>query len=117
MLNELAPRKTKYCVCIPLINEGDKIRKQLAEMQPFASLADIIICDGGSTDGSTDPKFLASQRVRTLLVKTGPGKLSAQLRMGYAYALKQGYEGIITVDGNHKDGVDAIPGFIESLDN
>lgn len=49
-------------------------------------------------------------------MKTGPGKLSAQLRMGYAYALEQGYEGTITVDGNGKDNVDAIPNFVKALE-
>ena len=54
--------------------------------------------------------------MRALLTKTGPGKLSAQLRMGYAYALDQGYEGVVTIDGNGKDSVEAIPLFVEALD-
>ena len=53
--------------------------------------------------------------VRGLLVKTGPGKLSAQLRCAYAFALDQGYEGIVTIDGNDKDDPVAIPRFIEAL--
>lgn len=116
-LYEFAPRKTDYCVCIPIINEGERIRRQLAEMvqHAIADHADILILDGGSTDGSTAHEYLRSQRVRALLVKTGKGKLSAQLRMGYAYALRQGYEGIVTIDGNDKDNVDAIPAFIREL--
>lgn len=114
---EFFPRKTKYCICIPVLNEGEKIKKQLRKMKEFATLADIIICDGGSNDGSTDPEFLKEMRVRTLLVKLGPGKLSAQLRMGYAFALREGYEGVITIDGNNKDGVEAIPNFIAELES
>ena len=53
--------------------------------------------------------------VRGLLVKTAPGKLSAQLRCAYAFALDQGYEGIVTIDGNDKDDPEAIPRFIEAL--
>jgi dolichol-phosphate mannosyltransferase len=48
-------------------------------------------------------------------VKTAPGKLSAQLRCAYAFALDQGYEGIVTIDGNDKDDPEAIPRFIEAL--
>lgn len=116
-LHEFAPRRTEYCVCIPIINEGDRIRRQLAEMaqQRIAESADILILDGGSSDGSTDLDFLRAQDVRVLLVKTGEGKLSAQLRMGYAYAMRQGYQGVVTIDGNDKDNVDAIPAFIQSL--
>jgi glycosyltransferase involved in cell wall biosynthesis len=112
-----APRRSEYCVCIPIINEGERIRTQLATMaqQRIADNADILILDGGSTDGSTEPAYLQAQGVRALLVKTGPGKLSAQLRMGYAFALREGYAGIITVDGNNKDGTEAIPSFIREL--
>jgi hypothetical protein len=50
-------------------------------------------------------------------VKTGPGKLSAQLRVAYAFALKSGYESIITIDGNNKDDPATIPAFLEALAN
>lgn len=115
---EFAVRQRDYCVCIPIINEGERIRSQLRHMQEIAIArhADIIICDGGSTDGATDHTYLQACGVRTLLVKTGPGKLSAQLRMGYAYALKQGYQGIVTIDGNNKDNPEAIPEFIRRLE-
>lgn len=114
-IHEFAPRQTRYCVCIPVINEGERIRTQLADMRQFAGLVDILILDGGSTDGSLESTYLERQGIRTLLVKRGPGRLSAQLRMGYAYALLQGYEGIVTIDGNNKDGVEGIPRFLEAL--
>lgn len=118
LLYEFRPQRTDYCVCIPIINEGDRIKKQLAEMRTYGidQRADILICDGGSTDGSTNLGLLRASGVRALLVKTGSGKLSAQLRMGYAYALRQGYLGVVTIDGNGKDGVDAIPNFLHELD-
>ncbi len=79
------------------------------------NIADIVIVDGGSTDNSLDLESLQNYEVKGLLVKTGPGKLSAQLRCVYAFALDQGYEGIITIDGNDKDDPEAIPRFIEAL--
>jgi hypothetical protein len=33
----------------------------------------------------------------------------------YAFALEQGYEGIVTIDGNDKDDPEAIPRFIQAL--
>jgi dolichol-phosphate mannosyltransferase len=113
---ELGPKKNRLCICIPVINEGERIKAQLLKMQELINIIDIIIADGGSTDGSTDFNLLKKMGVRTLLVKTGPGKLSAQLRMAYHYAIiMQGYEGVITIDGNNKDGVEAIPQFINKI--
>jgi hypothetical protein len=55
--------------------------------------------------------------VRALLVKIGPGKLSAQMRMGLAWALHEGYDGTILIDGNDKDDPAAIPAFAGALDD
>jgi glycosyltransferase involved in cell wall biosynthesis len=110
-------RQHPWCVVIPVINEGERIRNLLARMTEFkiSDLADIIIVDGGSTDGSLAPEFLKEQEVRGLLLKTGKGKLSAQLRCAYAFALDQGYEGIVTIDGNDKDDPGAITQFVDAL--
>ncbi|MBC3869474.1 glycosyltransferase family 2 protein [Undibacterium oligocarboniphilum] len=110
-------RQHTYCVVIPVINEGARIGSLLDRMATLqiAAMADIIIVDGGSTDGSLAIDRLQAQGVRGLLVKTGPGKLSGQLRCAYAFALDQGYEGIISIDGNDKDDPAAIPRFIEEL--
>ncbi len=110
-------RQRNWCVVIPVINEGERIRHLLERMAIMAldHLADIIIVDGGSQDGSLNSALLSKTRVRGLLVKTGPGKLSAQLRCAYAFALDQGYEGVVTIDGNDKDDPRAIPDFIQAL--
>ena len=111
-------RKYSWCVVIPVINEGSRIASLLSRMAALeiSSVADIIIADGGTTDGSLELSALQGLCVRGLLVKTGPGKLSAQLRCAYAFALDQGYDGIITIDGNDKDDPAAIPAFINALE-
>jgi len=117
LCKEFAPRRTKYVICIPIINEGERIIKELetAKAYHIHELADIILCDGGSDDGSTDETLLQSLGVNTLLVKQDIGKQGAQLRMGFWWALLRGYEGIITVDGNNKDSIESVPHFIEKL--
>ena len=115
---EYEEKKNKYCVCIPIINEGDRIKKELekAKISNIDKIADIIICDAGSTDGSTEKEVLKPLGVNSILIKKGPGKQGAQLRMGIWWALKRGYEGIITIDGNNKDSIEDVPKFIEKLD-
>lgn len=110
-------RQRDFCVVIPVINEGARIKSLLDRMAALKidAVADIIIVDGGTTDGSLELPDLQAKAVRGLVLKTAPGKLSAQLRCGYAFALDQGYAGVVTIDGNDKDDPDAIPGFVEAL--
>lgn len=112
---EFAPRSAELCVAVFVINENGKLHKQLGRMRGVAGTADIVLADGGSTDGSTEPDTLRALGVNTLLVKTGPGKLGAQMRMAFAWALRRGYAGVIVVDGNNKDSVEDIPDFAQKL--
>jgi len=118
IVNEFEKKKKDYVVLIPIINEGERIHKELyrALKAEVSYYADIVICDGGSTDGSTDEGKLRKLKVNTLLVKDDEGKQGAQLRMGFDWALKRGYKGIITVDGNNKDSIEDVPQFIEKLE-
>lgn len=111
-------RRHRWCVVIPVINEGERIRNLIMRMSAhqIAASADLIIVDGGSSDGALAPDWLQQHGVRGLLVKTGMGKLSSQLRCAYAFALDQGYDGIITIDGNDKDDPEAITRFIAALE-
>ena len=114
---EFEPRRSDYCLLIPVINEGARILTELGRAQRAGidKQCDIVLCDGGSTDGSMKPDTLALYGVNTLLTKTGPGKQGAQLRMGIYFALGRGYKGVLTIDGNNKDSIEDVPRFIEKL--
>ena len=114
---EYKSKERDYVVLIPVINEGFRIQHELqrAKNNNIAAVADIVICDGGSTDGSTDETILKSLDVNSLLVKKDSGKQGAQLRMGMWWAFQRGYKGIITIDGNDKDSIEDIPLFISRL--
>ncbi len=113
---QLQPKKHDYLVCVFVINEGTRIQNQLEKMGKYSNVLDILVADGGSTDGSLETKFLKTTKTMALLTKTGPGKLSSQMRMAFHYALESGYKGVITIDGNGKDGLEALPKFVELLE-
>src|SRR3712207_2348348 len=102
-VKEFFKKKNKYAVCVFVINEGERVQKQLQRMKEYSDRIDIIVADGGSTDGSLESDFLKTVNVRALLTKTGKGKLSAQMRMAFAYVMNEGYDGVVVVDGNGKD--------------
>ena len=115
--HEYGVKNKEYALLIPIINEGKRISNELkrAKAANISKAADIIICDGGSTDGSTEHEKLRALDVNTLLVKNDIGKQGAQLRMGIAWALERGYKGIVTIDGNDKDSIEDVPAFIDKL--
>lgn len=115
---EYATKSKDYVVLILIINEGERIIKELKRAYKFhvADQADIVICDGGSTDGCTEESRLRKLKVNTLLIKKDTGKQGAQLRMGIWWALQRGYKGVITIDGNNKDSIEDVPHFIEKLE-
>jgi len=116
---EYEEKMNKYCLLIPVINEGERIKNELlrAKNAGIMKIIDVIICDGNSTDGSVDSALLRSLHVNTLLVKKDEGKQGAQFRMGIWWAMKRGYKGIVTIDGNNKDSIEDVPKFISKLED
>lgn len=119
LLKKYKNKMNKYAICIPVLNEGQKFINQLVEMkrQNISQYVDIIICDGGSTDGSIADDILIANDVTALIIRVSPGHMSDQLMLGYWYAVEKCYDGTITMDGNGKDGIDGIFKFIKALDN
>lgn len=115
---EFLKKQKEYCVCIPVINEGERIKKELerAKKASISEVVDIIICDGDSKDNSLNSELMKKLEVNTVLIKKDVGKQGAQLRMGFWWCLERGYKGIITIDGNNKDSIEDIPKFIEKLE-
>lgn len=115
---EYGEKSKDYVILIPIINEGKRIIMELerAFKHNVADYADIVICDGGSTDGCTEEIKLRKLKVNTLLVKQDVGRQGAQLRMGIWWSLQRGYKGVVTIDGNNKDSIEDVPQFIEKLE-
>ena len=114
-ISAFRPKKFAYALVIPVINENGRLLEQLKKISILNPQVDVIIADGGSTDGSTDATLLKQLTVSSLLTKKGSGKLSAQLRMAFHYCLELNYEGVITMDGNNKDGEMGINTVLNAL--
>ena len=82
---------TKYCLIIPVINEGKRIRRLIDKINKneIANLIDILIVDGGSTDNSINENYFRKNNIKGILIKNEFGGLSSQLRIGYFFAMKK----------------------------
>ena len=114
-VDEFFPKRTNYCFIPIVYNEGERFKAQLKRMTANAHLADILVAQRESTDGSTEPEFLRAMGVRSLLTTQAKGGATA-IRMALWYALEQGYKGVILVDGHNKDGVEYLPSYLSKLD-
>ena len=88
----------------------------MEKMHVYTSRVDTFIVDGGSSDGALEKNFLQERGLRGLFTLREPGGLSSQLRIGLARLLEAGYEGIVLIDGNDKDGVEGIDQFLQALE-
>jgi dolichol-phosphate mannosyltransferase len=114
--HSFSKKNSKYCLCIFVINEGERLLSQLAKTRTLDFCIDTIIVDGGSTDGSTDKEKLNQFKVNTLLVLEEKGQLGTQTQLAFMWAIENGYEGVITMDGNNKDSPSDALKFIEQLE-
>jgi glycosyltransferase involved in cell wall biosynthesis len=113
---EFKPRNKRFALVIPVINESYRIIEQLRKIKRFNPEVDVIIADGGSTDESIVFFQSGKHSIKTLLIKKSSGGLSSQLRMAFHYCVEQGYEAVITMDGNDKDGPEGINVIVQALD-
>jgi glycosyltransferase involved in cell wall biosynthesis len=100
----------KIAVVIPAYQEEKNISNLLAQILRYCNAHDIIVVDDGSTDSTSSE---ASRHLVNLIQhKKNLGK-GAALRTGIEFALKNGYEGVITLDADLQHDPNCLPEFIE----
>lgn len=104
----LIRKNYQIALVIPILNEGPRIIEQLKKISDENPRVDIIVADGGSSDGTIDEISKKKYCVTTILINKDGGGLSAQIRMAFDYCIQSGYTAVVTMDGNNKDGVDGI---------
>lgn len=99
----------KFAVVIPAYNEAQTIEQVVSGV--LAYLDCVVVIDDGSTDGTA--KKLEHLPVTVLRNKSNQGK-AASLWRGMKWALGQGADAVITVDGDSQHRPEDIPRFIEA---
>jgi glycosyltransferase involved in cell wall biosynthesis len=101
----------KILALIPAYNESQHIGKVITQASSFLP---ILVVDDGSTDGTSD---IVKQTGASLIeVKPNQGKGNA-LKTGFTWALKQGYDGVLTLDADGQHDPLEIPTFLQEIEN
>ena len=113
-------KKTRYALIIAIVNEDERFISQMNKMKKAETfkLCDVFICDGSNKDKLLSPNIAKDFGCRELIVnKCELNGQTIKLKQGFYEAMKDGYDGIIMVDGNDKDNVtESVPLFVKKLE-
>ena len=99
----------RTCVVIPALNESLRIREVVEGA--LAHCPNVIVIDDGSDDGTSD--CVADLPITLLCHERRCGK-GASLREGFAEALRRGFDGVLTMDGDGQHLPDDIPRLLDA---
>jgi dolichol-phosphate mannosyltransferase len=103
----------KSLIAIPVFNEEKNLPRVLQQVKPLG--VDLLIVDDGSTDGS----LAAARSVPGVATIRQPRNLGygAALRTAFAYAIRGGYDVVVTFDGDGQHDPSLIPRFIAASEH
>jgi len=104
--------KTRFCVIVPAYREEGRIGQVVREIHSYCS--HVIVVDDGSTDGTAKEAEAAGAIVLKHPVNMGKG---TAMNTGFKYAQDNGYEFLITMDGDGQHDPAEIPKFVEAYLN
>lgn len=98
----------EYCVVIAGYQEGGRIGSVVRDVRQYCP--HVVVVDDGSTDDTAAEAREAGAEALQHDVNRGKG---AALNTGFAHAGRQGYEFVITMDGDGQHCPGDIPAFVE----
>jgi len=99
----------KCCVVIPAFREDKRIAEVVRQVARHVPA--VIVIDDGSDDATSEVAAKAGAVVLRHEVNKGKG---AALDTGFEYARKNGFEAVITMDGDGQHEPDDVPRFVET---
>lgn len=102
---------TTYCVIIPAYDAANTIGALVERIKPHG--VPVLVIDDGSHDRTTAVASARGALVISHLRNEGKGRA---LRTGFQYALRKGYDGVITMDADGQHDPDDLPALIRAAE-
>ena len=107
------PDSSSYLAVVPAYNEADTVIGVIDSVREHAPEFDVLVVDDGSTDATGELAREAGARVVRHPYNLGIG---GAVQSGFAFALEEGYDYMVQVDGDGQHYAEEIPKLLEALD-
>ena len=97
---------------VPAYDEADSIAAVVHELHAFDPELDVVVVDDGSSDATAATAVAAGAAVVRLPFNLGIG---AAVQTGFRYALEQGYDTAVRLDGDGQHDPAELPKLLEPL--
>jgi glycosyltransferase involved in cell wall biosynthesis len=101
----------KVCVLIPTYNNELTVKEVVASVADYTT--NIVVVNDGSTDAT--PTLLAQQSIATVINYSPNRGKGHALKVGFRWAIEQGYTYTITIDSDGQHFATDLPAFINAI--
>ena len=101
-----------YLAVVPAYNEAQTIGRVVSSIAEQAAAFDVLVVDDGSTDATGEVAARAGARVVRLPFNLGIG---GAVQTGFTYALENGYDYVVQVDGDGQHLPEEIPKLVAAM--
>jgi glycosyltransferase involved in cell wall biosynthesis len=102
----------KILIIVPAFNEEETLRGVILGVRTFLSQADILVVNDGSTDSTAN---IAREEGVLMLEHPYNMGIGATMQTGFLYALRNGYDIAIQVDGDGQHNPEFLPSLIKPI--